>query len=96
MAIIYLALALLVHTILMALGRATIRRRHFAFFQAHRRARGKPASYGHFLLYYVSWLDPALYLAASGRPGFREDQRRAGLLYLAGLAVVAGLVVWAV
>ncbi|MDO5706375.1 MAG: hypothetical protein Q4G49_15090 [Paracoccus sp. (in: a-proteobacteria)] len=83
------------HIAMSALCRHFIRRRNFPFFQEHRAARGKPASYGHFLLFYVSWFDPAMMTAAMARPGYRAEQIRCGLLYGAGLvaAVVLALFV---
>ncbi|MDO5612330.1 MAG: hypothetical protein Q4G14_03695 [Paracoccus sp. (in: a-proteobacteria)] len=88
-AMIALVLGLILfHVAMLALCRHLIRRRHFPFFQQHRAARGKPATYTHFLLLYVSWPDPAMLAAAMMQPGYRRDQFLCALLYVAGLVMV--------
>ncbi|MGD9919445.1 MAG: hypothetical protein AB7U46_15635 [Paenirhodobacter sp.] len=77
------------HVVMVVLSRHLVRRRHYPFFVAIRQARGKPASYLHFLLLYYSWLDPATMVASMQRPGFRRDQLLSGLIY--GLGFVLSL-----
>lgn len=83
----------IIHVAMLVLCRHLVRRRHYAFFEAHRRARGKPTSYSHFLFLYASWLDPAMLTAAASRPGYYADQVKCALLYAAGLvpSVLIGL-----
>lgn len=75
------------HVAMAVLTRHLVRRRHHPFFVAIRQARGKPASYWHFLFLYYSWLDPATMVASMQRPGFRRDQLLSCVIYGAGFAV---------
>lgn len=80
------------HIIMLVICRHIVRRRNFKFFQEHRAARGKPNSYGHFLLLYVSWFDPAMFTAAISRPGYTADQLKCFFLYGIGLVFAMLLV----
>lgn len=82
----------IVHVTMSMLCRHFVRRRNFEFFHQHRAARGKPNSYGHFLLLYSSWLDPAMLTAAISRPGYGADQVKCGFLYGIGLFLAMLLV----
>lgn len=75
------------HVVMAVLSRHLVRRRHHPFFVAIRQARGKPASYRHFLFLYYSWLDPATMVASMQRPGFRRDQALSALIYGVGFVV---------
>ena len=75
------------HVAMAVLSRHLVRRRHYPFFVAIRQARGKLASYRHFLFLYYSWLDPATMVASMQRPGFRRDQLLSCVIYGAGFAV---------
>lgn len=75
------------HVVMAVLTRHLVRRRHYPFFTEIRQARGKPASYRHFLFLYYSWLDPATMIASMQRPGFGRDQVLSVVIYGAGLVV---------
>lgn len=75
------------HVVMAVLTRHIVRRRHYPFFAEIRQARGKPASYLHFLCLYYSWFDPATMLASMQRPGFRRDQLLSGMIYGVGLVL---------
>lgn len=71
------------HVVMAVLTRHVVRRRHYPFFVEIRQARGKPTSYGRFLLLYYSWL----MVASMQRPGFGRDQLLSGVIYAAGFVV---------
>lgn len=75
------------HVGMAVLTRHLVRRRHSPFFAEIPQARGKPASYRHFLFLYYSWLDPATMIASMQRPGFGRDQLLSGVIHAAGFVV---------